>query len=96
MAASLLCQEGLSPNQGNNSDPAHRAIYPTGHKPKGKLDIADVQLRDIIIKRFFATFGKPAVELTTVTIQVKENCLGRMATLLHTICHSYTVIAREK
>jgi DNA topoisomerase-1 len=78
LAASLLCEGPLSPNEGNKTDPAHPAIYPTGQKPKGKLDIADVQLFDLIIKRFFATFGKPAlIKLTTITIQVKDKYLFR-------------------
>jgi DNA topoisomerase-1 len=72
----LLSQTHLSPNEGSKTDPAHPAIYPTGEKPKGKLDAVELKLFDLIIKRFFATFGKAAVsQLTSITIQVKDDHL---------------------
>jgi DNA topoisomerase-1 len=74
MAIKLLSQNSLSPNEGNKTDPAHPAIYPTGEKPKGKLESAELKLFDLIIKRFFATFGEPAIsQQTTLTIIVKNN-----------------------
>jgi DNA topoisomerase-1 len=76
LALLLLSETRLSPNEGSKTDPAHPAIYPTGEKPKGKLDLAELKLFDLIIKRFFATFGKPAIsQLTTITIQVKDDHL---------------------
>jgi DNA topoisomerase-1 len=76
LAASLLSETHLSPNEGSKTDPAHPTIYPTGEKPKGKLDPTELELFDLIIKRFFATFGKPAVsEHTTITIHVKDDHL---------------------
>jgi DNA topoisomerase I len=76
LASSLLCETSLSPNEGSKTDPAHPAIYPTGEKPKGGLETADLRLFDLIIKRFFATFGKSAlIRLTTVTIQVNGDYL---------------------
>jgi DNA topoisomerase-1 len=72
LAETLLSKHYLFPNEGRKTDLAHPAIYPTGDKPKGRLDIAQLKLLDIIIRRFLATFGKPAVsEHTTVTIAVK-------------------------
>jgi DNA topoisomerase-1 len=72
MARRLLSKENLSPNEGSKSDPAHPAIYPTGQKPKGKLEDAQFKLFDLIAKRFFATFGDPSLTLQTViTILVK-------------------------
>jgi DNA topoisomerase I len=89
LAANLLCEGPLCPNEGNKTDPAHPAIYPSGQKPKGKLDIADVRLFDLIIKRFFATFGKPAlIKLTTMTIQVKDKYLFR-ANSSRTVCEGW-------
>ena len=64
----------LSPNEGNKTDPAHPAIYPTGEKPRGRLNANDFKLFDLIIRRFFATFGQPAISLQTlVTIFVKND-----------------------
>lgn len=73
LAMSLLEKEHLMPNEGSKSDPAHPAIYPTGEKPKGKLDGVALKLFDLIIRRFLATFGDPSIsEHTTVTILVKD------------------------
>ncbi|MDQ4073195.1 MAG: DNA topoisomerase [Thermoproteota archaeon] len=72
MAAKLLSKTNLYPNEGRQTDPAHPAIYPTGETPKGRLENSESRLLDLIIKRFFATFGEPAaVEYTAVTILVK-------------------------
>ncbi len=72
LATTLLARDRLSPNEGFKIDPAHPAIYPTGEKPKGKLDGSNLKLLDLIIRRFFATFGDPASSFhTTVTIHVK-------------------------
>jgi len=72
LAENLLSKDYLSPNEGSKTDPAHPAIYPTGEKPKGRLDIAQLKLLDLIIRRFLATFGEPAISQdTTVTILVK-------------------------
>ena len=74
MAIKLLSQNSLSPNEGNKTDPAHPAIYPTGERPKGKLENAQLKLFDLIVKRFFATFGEPALNRQTVLkIIVKDN-----------------------
>jgi DNA topoisomerase-1 len=74
MAIKLLSRNSLSPNEGNKTDPAHPAIYPTGEKPKVKLENAELKLFDLIVKRFFATFGDPALNRQTVlTIIVKDS-----------------------
>ena len=73
MAMRLLSKEHLSANEGSKSDPAHPAIYPTGQKPKAKLDETELKLYDLIVKRFFATFGDPSItEQTIITILVKN------------------------
>lgn len=63
----------LSPNNGKKTDPAHPAIYPTGEKPKGTLNANEFRIFDLIVRRFLATFGPPAIsQHTTVTIFVTE------------------------
>ena len=70
----LLSRDYLSPNEGSKTDPAHPAIYPTGEMPKAKLEGVELKLFDLIIKRFLATFGDPAISKhTTVTILVKDD-----------------------
>ena len=72
--AILLSRDYLSPNEGSKTDPAHPAIYPTGEMPKGKLEGAELKLFDLVIRRFLATFGDPAIiKLITVTILVKDD-----------------------
>jgi len=74
MTKLLLSKEYLSPNEGSMTDSAHPAIYPTGEKPKTKLEVAEIKLFDLIIKRFFATFGEPSISQHTIlTILVKDN-----------------------
>ena len=61
---------GLKPNEGKKSDPAHPAIHPTGELPP-KLEGQEAKVYDLICKRFFAVFGKPAVrETNTITVDV--------------------------
>lgn len=62
----------LAPNNGKKTDPAHPAIYPTGINPT-KLGSQELKIYDIIVKRFFATFGSAAKrETVTVIIMVKD------------------------
>ncbi|MDF0681329.1 MAG: DNA topoisomerase, partial [Candidatus Nitrosocosmicus sp.] len=69
----LLADKTLKPNEGKETDPAHPAIYPTGQKPKQKLEDSELKLLDLIIRRFFSSFGKDASSSqTTVTITVKD------------------------
>ncbi|MBI4147441.1 DNA topoisomerase I [Candidatus Woesearchaeota archaeon] len=67
----LLKEKELKPNNGSKTDPAHPAIYPTGHVP-GNLKPRDQKVYDLIVKRFMATFAQPAVrETMTVLFDVK-------------------------
>jgi DNA topoisomerase I len=69
----LLSKSKLFPYEGTKTDPAHPAIYPTGEKPKVKLDPSMFKLFDLIIRRFLATFGRPAISSrTTATIRVND------------------------
>ena len=61
----------LSPNEGKMTDPAHPSIYPTGVKPSKGIGTNESKLFDLIIRRFLATFGPPAIrQRTIVTIFV--------------------------
>ncbi len=63
----------LKPNEGKKYDSAHPAIYPTGNLPEKALEIAERNIFDLVIKRFLAVFGEPAIQQT---IKVKINING--------------------
>ncbi len=65
LAGILLQKSKLVPNNGKKTDPAHPAIYPTGVTPKA-LEARNAKIYDIIVKRFFSTFGDPAVRETVI------------------------------
>ena len=52
----------LTPVQGKKSDPAHPAIHPTGSKATKRLTPSEKKLYDLIVRRFLALFGEPAVK----------------------------------
>ncbi|MGD6807893.1 MAG: DNA topoisomerase I [Candidatus Bathyarchaeia archaeon] len=58
----LLAKTNLSPNEGKKIDPAHPAIYPTGNLPQKPLDDASRSIFDLVVKRFLAVFGEPALK----------------------------------
>ncbi len=62
LAQKLLAQPTLKPNEGAKFDPAHPAIYPTGSFPDKALDVAEKNIYDLIVKRFLAVFGEPALK----------------------------------
>lgn len=69
--ATLLQKKSLQPNNGKKTDPAHPAIYPTGIV--GELSGNEARVYDLIVRRFLATFGDPALrETNTITIDVKS------------------------
>ncbi len=75
LAANLLgrsgAKRGLVPKEGSMDDPAHPAIHPTGELPGRRLEGTEWKLYDLIVKRFLATFGEPAViERILATIDV--------------------------
>lgn len=59
-AKAVLGKDKIYPNQGKKTDDAHPAIHPTGLKPKN-LSKKQKNVYDLIVKRFFATFGDPAI-----------------------------------
>jgi DNA topoisomerase-1 len=68
----LLAERTLKPNEGKKDDPAHPAIYPTGKLPERELTPDEAKIYDLVVKRFMATFGKPAVRLST-RVEIKCN-----------------------
>ena len=67
----IILKTKLIPNNGNKTDPAHPAIYPTGVTPSS-LDVDKKKLYDLVVKRFLATFGEPAVR-QTMTAKIDVN-----------------------
>lgn len=61
LANELLVKPGLKPNEGKKQDPAHPAIYPTGNLPEKPLDSTERNIFDLVVKRFLAVFGEPAI-----------------------------------
>ncbi len=59
----LMQKKQLQPHEGKKEDPAHPAIYPTGELPKALEDKAG-GLYELIVRRFFATFGDDATRET--------------------------------
>ncbi len=72
LAQKLLAQPTLKPNEGAKFDPAHPAIYPTGNLPEKALDAAEKNIYDLIVKRFLAVFGEPALK-QSINISVDIN-----------------------
>jgi DNA topoisomerase-1 len=72
LAQKILAQPTLKPNEGAKIDPAHPAIYPTGNLPERALDAAEKNIYDLIVKRFLAVFGEPALK-QTVKVSVDIN-----------------------
>ncbi len=73
-AAKLLSKPSLKPNEGNKIDLAHPAIYPTGNVPEKSLATPERNILDLIIRRFMAVFGDPAIRQTiNVTVNINGN-----------------------
>ena len=61
LASMLFSKKKLVPNEGRMTDPAHPAIYPTGVAPRQKLSGLELRVYDLVVRRFLAAFGDPAV-----------------------------------
>jgi DNA topoisomerase I len=73
-ATKLLSKPDLKPNQGKAVDPAHPAIYPTGNLPEKPLAAAERNVFDLIVKRFLAVFGEPALKQSiNVAVDINGN-----------------------
>ncbi|MFW9812280.1 MAG: DNA topoisomerase I [Candidatus Thorarchaeota archaeon] len=62
LALQVLQRGNLNPVEGKKADPAHPAIHPTGTKPTKRLTPSEKNLYDLIVRRFLALFGEPAVK----------------------------------
>jgi DNA topoisomerase-1 len=71
-ATELLHNDNLVPRQGPNDDPAHPAIYPTGNRPQRPLTQGEHRIRDLIVRRFMAVFGKPEIK-QNITADINVN-----------------------
>jgi len=74
LTAELLAKPTLKPIEGKKEDSAHPAIYPTGNLPERVLDRAERNIWDLVVRRFMAVFGEPAIrQSVTVTISINGN-----------------------
>ncbi|MCK4590009.1 MAG: DNA topoisomerase I [Nanoarchaeota archaeon] len=72
LCGELLAMKKLEPHNGKKTDPAHPAIYPTGHVPSS-LKEREKKVYDLIVHRFMATFGPDALrETLDVKLDVKK------------------------
>jgi DNA topoisomerase-1 len=81
----LLSKSTLNPKEGKKFDTAHPAIYPTGNLPEKSLDTAERNIFDLVVKRFLAVFGDPAIRQSmSVAININDNLfrLNTMQTLI--------------
>ncbi len=62
LVSGLLAEPVLKPCEGSKKDPAHPAIYPTGKLPEPHLNRSARNIWDLIVRRFMAVFGEPAIE----------------------------------
>ena len=80
-AAKLLSKPNLKPHEGEKADSAHPAIYPTGNLPEKPLGVPERNILDLVVRRFLAVFGDPAIRQTLqVTVDINGNRFGFSAT----------------
>jgi len=60
--AQELLKRDLVPKEGKREDPAHPAVYPTGNLPERTLSDPERRLWDLVVRRFMAVFGEPALK----------------------------------
>ncbi len=65
----VISRGTLHPAEGQKTDPAHPAIYPTGEPAKRPLTVDERKVFDLIIRRFLSCFGKDAVS-ETVSVEI--------------------------
>ncbi len=73
LSAELMSQSALKPTEGNKTDSAHPAIYPTGQQPKRQLEPRERRILDLVTKRFMAAFASTGTRLIQrATIKVAD------------------------
>jgi DNA topoisomerase-1 len=98
-AGELLAQDQLKPAEGKKFDPAHPAIYPTGKLPQKRLVGMERNVYNLIVKRFLAVFGEPALRQTVkvvVNLNGEKFLLNGRRTLKEGWLHFYEGYARMK
>jgi len=75
LVGELLAKKELKPNEGKKEDPAHPAIYPTGKLPERVLDDSEKRIWDLVVRRFMAVFGEPAIRQS---VKVQINVSGHI------------------
>jgi len=76
-AFELLAKNTLKPYEGKKFDSAHPAIYPTGTLPQKPLATAERNVFDLVVRRFLAVFGEPAViQNVNVPVDINGNRFG--------------------
>jgi DNA topoisomerase-1 len=74
LAAELLAQRELRPEEGKKEDSAHPAIYPTGNLPERVLDESERNIWDLVVRRFMAVFGESSImESIKAYVNVNEH-----------------------
>ncbi|MFQ6075716.1 MAG: DNA topoisomerase I [Candidatus Bathyarchaeia archaeon] len=74
LAGDLLARKRLKPKEGKGEDPAHPAIYATGTLPERGLDASQRKVFDLVVRRFMASFGSPAIkEGVKATIKIGDH-----------------------
>jgi len=97
----LLAKKNLQPHDGKKTDPAHPAIYPTGVAPNEHNE-REQKIYDLIVKRFFATFGDAAIRVTvTIRIDCKQELFVAKGTTTvekgwHTLYEPYVNLDEEE
>ena len=75
LAGELLAKSELKPTEGKKHDSAHPAIYPTGKLPQKTLLGPEKNIYNLVVRRFIATFGEPAMRQT---VKVTLNVSGKL------------------
>jgi DNA topoisomerase-1 len=74
MVGGLLSRGALQPTEGQRSDLAHPAIYPTGESARRPLTVDEKQVFDLVVRRFLSCFGEEAVsEARAVEVSVGKH-----------------------
>ncbi|MBN2252187.1 MAG: DNA topoisomerase I [Kosmotogaceae bacterium] len=69
----LMKKKNLKPNEGNKTDPAHPAIYPTSETPDlESMNYQQRRMYDLIVRRFLSVFADDAIR-ESVTAELDIN-----------------------
>lgn len=80
-ASEILQRRLLAPKEGPGEDPAHPAIHPTGYLPTRRLDKEELNLYELIVRRYLASFY-PSARVEEVVYTIAEPSSGVLFKLL--------------